>query len=59
MIIVVLNTCKNTNILKAPDATKKVISEKWLPQSRSLVWYIHIPMSGLRDNRGENIFLLI
>lgn len=48
MIIVVLNTCKNINILKAPDTTKEVISGKWVPQSRSLTEYMYVPESFMR-----------
>ena len=50
MITAVLNTCKNTNIWKAPDTAREVISEKWVSQSRGLIGYIHVPMSHLREN---------
>lgn len=45
MIVVVLNTCKNTNIFKVPDATREVTSERWVPRSSSLTGYIHVSMS--------------
>ena len=41
-MIVVLNMCKNTNILKALDATREATS-KWVPQSSSLTEYYTCP----------------
>lgn len=52
MITAVPNICENTNSRKAPGTAKEVISEKWVPQSRGLIGYIHVPMSPLKEKRG-------
>lgn len=56
MIVVVFNICKNINIFKVSGVIKEVILEKWVCQSSSLVGYINVFMSYLRENRGKKNF---